>query len=275
MKRLLESRDASPLVQRAQELVAAAEPIDASVARGERIRRALDRPRGVKALWVRLPALTVAGFVLLFGASSFAALKLWSVATHTEPPAAAPEPAAADGGKAKPRGPRRGYEEPSTPQPPATDVSVDVPVSPQPSAARSNRVQRSARRVARPSEKPRETAAPAELDTPAQAEYAPAEPEPAAPSLEPARGPNSELVVRAVRALRREGDPARAAQLLDEYRARRTTDPLREEVLALQIEAAVANDDPRSARFAREYLARYPAGRYAQTARRALGEPGP
>jgi hypothetical protein len=38
----------------------------------------------------------------------------------------------------------------------------------------------------------------------------------------------------------------------------------------LQIEAAVAMEDPRALMFAREYLARYPHGRYVRVARKAL-----
>lgn len=138
--------------------------------------------------------------------------------------------------------------------------------------------------MSRASARPSETTAQAEHETAELETAAAAEPEtPApsaaeaaiAPSRSPAVSPNSELVVRAVRALRRDGDPALAAQLLDEYRARRSGGPLGEEVLALQIEAAVANNDPRAARFAREYLSRYSAGRYADTARRALAEPSP
>ncbi|HKP63024.1 MAG TPA: hypothetical protein VJV78_40085 [Polyangiales bacterium] len=291
MKRLLELQDSSPLVERAQELLGAAEPIDASPARGARIRRELDRPASAKvALWTRVPALAVAGFVLLFGASSFAALRLWSAATHAElPPATAPERDAADGQHATPRANPR---EAATPQPFEADTARELP-SPRPSAAgnesRFNRAQRASRRVSRAAARPSEATAAAEPESMAPAPLettAVAAPEsassaelPAAaadvPARSPAASPNSELVVRAVRALRRDGDPALAALLLDEYRTRRSGGPLGEEVLALQIEAAVANADPRAARFAREYLTRYSAGRYADTARRALAEQSP
>lgn len=290
MKRLLELQDSSPLIERAQELIGAAEPIDASPARGARIRRELDRPTGAKtASWARVPALAVAGFVLLFGASSFAALRLWSASIHTEVPANAPERDAADGKRAAPRADRG---EPAVPQPASADTSRELP-SARPGAAgneaRSNRAQRSSRRVSRGAARPNEATAPAEPGTAAPSAFetsavaapestATAEPEATTADV-PARSPvassNSELVVRAVRALRRDGDPALAARLLDEYRARRSGGPLGEEVLALQIEAAVANADPRAARFAREYLTRYSAGRYADTARRALAEQSP
>jgi hypothetical protein len=289
MKRLLELHYASPLIERAQELIAAAEPIDASHARGERIRRELDRPaRSTAAIWTGVPALAIAGLVLFFGASSFAALRLWTVATETDPPSAAPESDVAPGGRSKPGPVER--------DPVATDTSPE-PTSPvvtrRPSAARfearSSRPQRSSRRVTSASSNPREQAAPAELETSPvtvpkgeQSSRSVASPDAeqssraadSAPVASPATT-NSELVVRAVRALRREGDPVLAARLLDKYRAKRAADPLREEVLALQIEAAVASADPRATRFAREYLTRYPAGRYADIARRALPDPSP
>jgi hypothetical protein len=89
------------------------------------------------------------------------------------------------------------------------------------------------------------------------------------------RSSDSELVVRAVRALRRDHDPEAAARLLDRYRTRNPSGVLAEEVLSLQIEAAVAAKNERAAAFAREYLARYPEGRYRARAKRALSGEGP
>jgi hypothetical protein len=83
---------------------------------------------------------------------------------------------------------------------------------------------------------------------------------------------DSELVHRAVRALRRDRDPALAARLLEQNRAKNPAGPLAEEALSLQIEAAMALRSPRAPEYAREYLNRYPAGRYAAVARRALAD---
>ena len=94
--------------------------------------------------------------------------------------------------------------------------------------------------------------------------------EPAARVQPPALPKDSELVHRAVQALRRQGDPALAARLLAKHRARQPSGPLAEEALSLQIEAAQALEDPRALMFAREYLARYPHGRYVRVARQAL-----
>ena len=83
---------------------------------------------------------------------------------------------------------------------------------------------------------------------------------------------DSELVHRAVKALRRDGDPG--ARRAAARRASRASPrgPLAEEALSLQIEAALALRSPRAAALAREYLARYPGGRYASVAARALQE---
>lgn len=97
-----------------------------------------------------------------------------------------------------------------------------------------------------------------------------ASPEPARFSRAAKRSSDSELVVRAVQTLRRDHDPALASQLLEKYRTRNPAGVLAEEVLSLQIEAAVAAGDARARSFAREYLSRYPDGRYRARASRAL-----
>ena len=79
-------------------------------------------------------------------------------------------------------------------------------------------------------------------------------------------------VVEALRALRKEQDPARAQSLLTEYLATNPQGALSEEALALSIEAAHARKDPAAKQHARRYLARYPAGRHRRLAERALAE---
>ena len=85
----------------------------------------------------------------------------------------------------------------------------------------------------------------------------------------------SELVHRALRALRRDGDAALAARLLERHRARDPDGPLVEEALALQIEASAALGEARARGFAREYLTRYPSGRYRNVAERVLANSRP
>ncbi len=79
-------------------------------------------------------------------------------------------------------------------------------------------------------------------------------------------------VADALRALRKERDPARAQSLLNEYMRSSPEGALSEEALALSIEAAHARKDPAAKAHARRYLARYPAGRHRRLAERALAE---
>ena len=78
------------------------------------------------------------------------------------------------------------------------------------------------------------------------------------------------LLVDAVRALRHEHDPARAERLLERYLDRFPDAVAAEDALALALEATIGRDPPRAAGFATRYLARYPSGRWAALARRAL-----
>jgi type IV secretory pathway VirB10-like protein len=107
------------------------------------------------------------------------------------------------------------------------------------------------------------------------------EPAPAAPTPEvespsakradkPRAGEDPSQVAEAVRALRKQGDAARAQQLLDQYLRTNPRGALAEDALALSIEAAAARKDPRAADYARRYLARYPNGRFRSVAERAL-----
>jgi hypothetical protein len=56
---------------------------------------------------------------------------------------------------------------------------------------------------------------------------------------------------------------------------RNPSGPLAEEALSLRIEAALALDDPRARSLARQYVVRYPSGRYLAVAHRALSEGAP
>ena len=85
---------------------------------------------------------------------------------------------------------------------------------------------------------------------------------------EPSQG--GDLVVGAMRALRRENDAAKAARLLGDYRRAYPMGPLDEEALALAIEAGLRLNDGSARAHARTYLDRYPRGRFAPTAESAL-----
>lgn len=104
----------------------------------------------------------------------------------------------------------------------------------------------------------------------------PAEPAPVVepPSIKrvdkPRAGEDPSQVAEAVRALRKQGDAARAQALLDQYLKSNPRGALAEDALALSIEAAAARKDPRAADYARRYLARYPNGRFKSVAERVL-----
>lgn len=111
---------------------------------------------------------------------------------------------------------------------------------------------------------------------PAESEPAPVSPSDLAPApsnkraVERRAGEDPSQVAEAVRALRKQGDAARAQVLLDQYLRENPRGALAEDALALSIEAAAARKDPRAADYARRYLARYPNGRFRSMAERVL-----
>jgi hypothetical protein len=272
MKRLRDERAATPLMQKAQLLIDAVDPVPESRERMLRIRRQLDQPRprfaaiGGTAPALRggtsirrLPALALATLVVLFGASAFAAVRMF---VERLAPAAAPATPAASGGVL-----RRAHHAPQnsaaprvSDTAPALRGSASMPIAP----------------VSPPHPAPSEPAVTTPAPSPARRTeprvHAKPRPAVAAPSL--VAGDDSVLVHRALEALRHDDDPALAARLLLENRAQNPGGPLAEEALSLQIEAASALRDPKARQFAREYLNRYPGGRYLSVARRALASLG-
>jgi hypothetical protein len=85
---------------------------------------------------------------------------------------------------------------------------------------------------------------------------------------------DAELLVEAMRA-RSAGDAKRVSQLVAEYRAKHPQGVLQEEALILSIESAVARRAPNAGALAHEYLGRFPNGRFATQARRALAVEAP
>jgi hypothetical protein len=79
-------------------------------------------------------------------------------------------------------------------------------------------------------------------------------------------------VVEAIQALRTEKDPSRAQSLLSDYLKTHPNGVLSEDALALSIEAASAQHDPRAADYARRYLAKFPHGKYRALANQAIAQ---
>lgn len=77
------------------------------------------------------------------------------------------------------------------------------------------------------------------------------------------------LVVHAMRALRRDDDPALARSLSAAYLERHPDGPLAEEALALTIEAALAQHEPDAPALGARYLQQYPNGPFRGLARQA------
>jgi hypothetical protein len=84
------------------------------------------------------------------------------------------------------------------------------------------------------------------------------------------RDRDAALVVQAMRALHRDGDPTLARALCTAYLGRHPDGPLAEEALALTIEAAVAQHDGDAPALAARYLQRYPNGPFRGLARQAI-----
>ena len=87
---------------------------------------------------------------------------------------------------------------------------------------------------------------------------------------DPASVSEASLVYDSARALRNEGDPARASRVLDEYFKRYPHGALGEEAQALAIDIAVARGDSRAKTLATRYLSAYPNGHFRAKAERVL-----
>jgi hypothetical protein len=88
----------------------------------------------------------------------------------------------------------------------------------------------------------------------------------------PDSGEDATHVVEAIQALRTERDPSRAQGLLNDYLKTHPNGVLSEDAMALSIEAASAQHDPRAADYARRYLAKFPHGKYQALANRAVAQ---
>lgn len=236
MKRLRDLDSPTPLQQKARQLVDAVDPVSASPERMARIRRRLDEPRGVMVAFRRLPALAIAALIGLFGASAFAAVRVFVELQGSQDTAAQ---------ESHVRPAKRAAKLETPVATPVVEAAVATPEQPEQALEPARQVARPVHRRPKP-----QLAAPA-------------------PEHE---AHDSELVHRAVKALRVDGNAALAARLLEQDRIRNPNGPLAEEALSLRIEAALELGDTRARALAQQYVARYPSGRYLRIARSALRE---
>lgn len=249
MDRLKQQKDpVDPTERRAVALLNAVAPLSESRLRMRRVRLALDRaPRG-RLVAVLRPAV-VAGVLLGGIATAGATWGVVQLVTATDETVAAP--VTVTGRPATPAVHRtRG---PSQAKPPAAPVAVDVEFD-----------------EARPAVD-EEVKTPAVKRRPAPQAVVAASPGTAAEVATSTKAHSDSILVHdAVKALRNGGDAAQAAELLKSYRAKNPQGVLAEEALALSIEAAVQNHDDNARQLARQYLAKYPNGRFVAAARRAV-----
>jgi len=253
VKRLLETDHGGPVVERAKELLVALEPLAESELGQRRIHQEIERlPTGRRGRRVA-PLLLVAvvlSLVGVAGAMSGGVVPWWRLKPAADqqwlPAPAAPRAPAAARSRGLPDEGEAATDEATTDEANRGDEPTD-PVQVD-SASESGRVAHRGRSPSKAAPTPPHSA-----------------PTPAA-SLS---GSDVARVHEAARALRGDGDPERAAKLLEEVPLD-SSGPLAEEALALRIEAALDRGDPSAARHARDYLARYPSGRYRALADRAL-----
>jgi hypothetical protein len=245
---------ADPVLSRAAQLLQSLDPSEDSASARRRVWAALnDQPRHVsRGFWLARPVLAAGLTVCLTAAVAGASVGRGFFAqvksvfeTASEPPVTHSLPAA------KPRA----HTPPKlTPRVQSAEAQVTPPAQPTPTAS-----------LAEPGPPANRPARPASRPPAAKRSSVGAEAFAAAPREE------ASLVLGAMTALRRDHDPARSASLLSIYLYKYPKGVLREEALALQIEAASSLRDPNlGARYARGYLQSHPNGRFSDLAKNAL-----
>ena len=249
--------DADRSLARAAELVASVPAMVESEARKQRVRSAV-LASGTGRAWLPLllrPSVVLV-FLLLAGAVAAATLAR-SFLTRPQRELGGPSEIPVE--KTRPVSSPSPIPEAREEPPAVVEEKSGLPEVVPPAVSAPSRPASSPARASRPAIQP--------AGQPTLAAQPPKEPAPEAPApTKAAPAQETAVVMAAVRALRREHDPARAGLLLDDYLRRYPNGVLAEEALALAIEAASARGDVRAAALARMYLARYPQGRFQHAA---------
>jgi hypothetical protein len=241
--------------RQASELLSAVEPLAASDERMHRVRRSMEQKRGARRSMLRGPRALALAAVLVFAFSTLAAAQsgvlramIARVRSVIELPTLVLSP------RPKQARPASKRHEPAPVQ------QIAAPAATASTAGTAPQVEAI---VVAPLATPEDTA-----DV-VQTSRAPVH---AKRHSRASAAEDNELVRRAVKALRRDGDAAAAARMLEEAHVRSPHGTLAEEVMSLRVEAALARDDGRARKYAQEYLARYPQGRYRAQVMKALGQ---
>jgi hypothetical protein len=247
MRRLVDKVEDGAGMERLTELVSAAEPFRPNPFAKRRMLLRLKHQSGGPRPFLKAWVAPVASMFIV--GSAVAGTGWWRARNDLVPPSVTEAPASI---------PSAAAPAPSVAEPPPLPEAM-----PSGSAAReSDGPLPKSPRAKRRGAMVRETTA---SQAPATASDAPT------PSPRPAEdGEDPAPVVRAIRALRSERNPAHAEQLLQEYLRTHPHGALAEDALALLIETASALRSTSAADRAARYLELYPNGRYRATARRVL-----
>ena len=245
MRRLVDKVEDGAGMERLTELVSAAEPFRPNPFTKRRMLLRLKRESGGQRPFLKA-WVTPIGLMFIVG-SAIAGTGWWRARTDLVHPALTGAPASM----------------PSPAVPAASSSAAEPPLPPE--AAPSNAAARESDGPPPKSNPAKRRALTARETT---ASRAPASNDPL--TRPAADGEDPTPVVRAIRALRSERNPAQAEQLLQQYLRTNPHGSLAEDALALLIETASALRSPSAADRAARYLELYPNGRYRGTARRVL-----
>ena len=252
MRRLVDKGEDTRGMERLTELVSAAEPFRPNPFTKRRMLLRLKHQTGgprplLKALIFPLGLMFIVG-------SAVAGTGWWRARNDLDPPTVTAVPATMPS-SAAPAAPPSAAEPPLPPEATPSDTAARESDSPPPKGRAAKRRGAIVRET---------TASPAPATTID-------DPNPLARPAEDGEDPTP--VVRAIRALRSERNPAQAEKLLEQYLRTNPNGALAEDALALLIETASALRSTSAADRAARYLELYPNGRYRATARRVLSTP--